>query len=165
MSFRKFWSRILENTVPLLVAGILGWLGKIAYDILLEIGSPLLKTTIEFASKTLLLKTILGLVVILIALIVWVFFLYKIVKDKNKLKLLCGVLWDADSNPHCPNCKNVLVNYSNAPANNIGPAQYHLPARSTFECLTCKKPVELKNIHGAVVPLSLVLEDLKKQTI
>lgn len=162
--------RIIEHTILIIitaaVGAVIGWLAHNAFDFFTELGSPLLETIIKYGSKKLLIKTILVLVIILIGLSFYVLILYRKLKATKKLKPFCGVLWDHALTPHCPNCKSVLVNYDNSSVMVLpGRSKYQLPARSTFDCLKCKNKVELKNIHGAAVPLSLVLEDLKKRNI
>lgn len=86
----------IGTAAALVVTGLIGWLS-------LEI-APVIAPAVKASLSPEVLLAVLGLsLVVNIAMTVAI---WRLTPKRPTLRLMNGILWDSDKNPHCPVCKN-----------------------------------------------------------
>ncbi len=79
---------------------------------------------------------------VVIAFLFWVFF------KKDEFKLMYGVYWDKEKNPHCPICRKPIAAYN----------KYQLG--KGYYCASCEKLVMLTDAHGKNIEPQQAIQEL-----
>jgi hypothetical protein len=140
--FEKILDGFFEHigtVAALVVTGLIGWL----FVELAPIVAPSIRTSLSMD----VLLGMLGLslsVNVALGVATW-----RLSSKRPTLRLMNGILWDADKNPHCPVCKNAGLNYAEW-VDNFG-----------YFCNNCRKTYSLQDASGNDVKPAEVLAKLK----
>ena len=75
--------------------------------------------------------------------------LFWVTNKKPALRLKYGIYWDAEKNPHCPNCKIPIAGYGNYESGGQG-----------YYCKPCKKIFPLQDSSGKDMNPAIVVSEL-----
>jgi len=128
MDMKELNSKVVSWLIPAILGAIattLLWLFSDFPSIILSLFAQL--------STQVLSKLTIGLFLLSVVLLIWIYFLQR--NLKTKLKPFFGMLWDKTGNSYCPSCKNLLTNYGT----------YFSDTGYGFRCLHCKDIVYLRS--------------------
>lgn len=74
--------------------------------------------------------------------------IYRLSNTRQKLRLVYGILWDKNKNPHCPVCKNPGIQYDN------------WNYQWGYRCLNCNKTFALVDSLGNDVKPEIAIAKL-----
>ena len=141
-SFEKFKDGFFEHlgtAVALVVTGLVAWIS-------MQIAPIILPAVLDkFPSKIMLAILMLSLFInIALAVITW-----RLTRKNDELKLLYGILWDKNKNPHCPVCKNPGLQYAEWNYGQLG-----------YRCNPCDKIFALQNSSGTDIKPAQAVSEL-----
>ena len=128
----------IGTTVAVIIFGLLGWIFVQAAPIVLPVVERFFPVRILLAilALSITLNIVLGVAI------------YRLASNRQKLRLLYGILWDKDKNPHCPVCKNPGVQYDN------------WNYQWGYHCRNCKQTFALVDSSGVDVKPEVAIAQL-----
>lgn len=138
----KIIDNIKKSGTELILSGLFAILVFLAGSIYHDLSPTFLQTILESTPKPLLLKLLIAAMIVIVLLSVLSLYFY--LKNRNKLIVKFGILWDKNKEAHCPSCEKPLSHYY---FNKTVANPYY-----EFVCIHCNKKIYL--MHDSE-PISL----------
>ncbi len=140
----SFGEKVKESIVNRAAEGLAVSVSVILIWVVSKIAPAIMPALESNLSKQLLLSLFLASLALNIVFVV----LFWVTRKKAEFILKYGIYWDANKNPHCPNCKIPVAGY----------AEY--PTGTGYYCKPCKKIFPLQDSAGNDVSPSRAVGEL-----